>query len=89
MEKKLEGYRRYTIPELKLEDEDLQMLMTMGIVIGSTYLDLLSLKNWLERQPQFRVIYRTISTTHLRVVKKEDYEKYLIWRRESDKKEVG
>jgi len=73
-------YRRYTIDELKLEDEDLQMLMTMGLTISGTYLDLLRLKNYLRDREEFEIIYNTISTAHLRVVKVNEWEEYLEWK---------
>jgi len=79
MTEKME-YRRYTISELKLEDEDLQMLMTMGLTISGTYLDLLSLKNYLRDREEFEIIYNTISTAHLRVVKVKEWEEYLEWK---------
>lgn len=74
-------FRRYTIDELKLEDEDLQMLMTMGLVVSGTYLDLLSLKNYLRDLTEFRVIFNTISTAHLRIVKIDEWEKYIEWKK--------
>ncbi len=73
-------YRRYSIDELKIEDEDLQILMTMGVVLSGTWLDLLSLKNYLRDRAEFRLIYNTISNNHLRVVKKDEYEEYLEWK---------
>ena len=80
MSKEME-YRRYTIEELKLEDEDLQMMMTMGLVLSGTYLDLLSLKNILRGKQEFRLIYNTISAAHLRIVKIEEWEDYLEWKK--------
>ena len=74
-------YRRYTIDELKLEDEDLQMLMTLGLTISGTYLDLLRLKNYLRDREEFEIIYNTISTAHLRVVKVNEWEEYLEWKK--------
>jgi len=74
-------YRRYTIDELKLEDEDLQMIMTIGLVLSGTYLDLLSLKNYLRDKAEFRLIYNTISTAHLRVVKVDEWEEYIEWKK--------
>lgn len=77
----MENYRKYTIRELKLEDEDLMMNVTMGLVISGTCLDLLRLKKQLSELTDFRVTYNTISTSHLRVVKVNEYEDYLAWRR--------
>ena len=74
-------YRRYTIDELKLEDEDLQMMMTMGLVLSGTYLDLLSLKNMLRGGTAFRLIYNTISAAHLRIVKIDEWEDYIEWKK--------
>jgi len=73
-------YRRYTINELKLEDADLQMLMTMGVVVSGTYLDLLSLKKNIRDNTEFHLIYNTISSVHLRVVKVEEWEEYIEWK---------
>lgn len=78
----MENYRKYTIQELKLEDEDLMMNVTMGIILSGTYLDLLRLKKQIGELTDFRVIYNTLSTSHLRVVKADNYERYLKWRRE-------
>ncbi len=78
-ESKLENreFKRYNITELKLSDEDLQMLMTMGLVVGGSWLDLLSLKNYIGKLPNFKVVYNTISTTRLRIVKVEEYELFM------------
>ena len=76
-------YKRFSINELKLSDEDLQMSMTMGLIIGGTWLDLLSLKNYIGKLPGFKVVYNTISTSRLRVVKVEEYEEYLEWKSKS------
>lgn len=81
MEKHRE-YKKYSIDELKLADEDLQMNLTMGVVICGTYLDLLSLKKYLGEIHGFKVIYNTISSTHLRVVKVDEWEEYLNWKKE-------
>ena len=80
MSKEME-IRRFTIDELKLEDEDLQMMMTMGLVLSGTYLDLLSLKNQLRDNKMFRLIYNTISASHLRIVKIDEWEEYLEWKK--------
>ena len=74
--------RRYTIDELKLEDEDLQMVMTMGLVLSGTYLDLLSLKNILRNKEEYRLIYNTISAAHLRIVKIDEWREYQEWKKE-------
>jgi hypothetical protein len=77
---KMENYKRFSISELKFGDEDLQMLMTMGLVIGGTWLDLLSLKSYIGKLPGFKMVYNTISTSRLRVVKVGEFEDYLEWR---------
>ena len=77
--------KTYSIYELKLEDEDLEMLMTMGVVVSGTFLDLLALKKSLEEHPKIRVVYRTISTAHLRIVKRDDWEAFEAWKREKQK----
>jgi len=73
--------REYSIAELKLEDEDLGMEMTMGLVISGTYLDLLKFKRSLENIEELHVVYKIISNNHLAVVKKEDWRKYEEWRK--------
>ena len=73
-------YRRYSIEELKLADEDLQMNLTMGLIVGGTYLDLLSLKKSLMENPSFKVVYNTISSAHLRVVKIDEWDEYVKWK---------
>ncbi len=79
-----EQYKKYTINELKLADEDLQMNLTLGVVICGTYLDLLRLKKYLLELPDFRVNYNTISSTHLRIVKVEEWEDYICWKKEKN-----
>jgi len=78
LEKKL---RTYSIHELELEDEDLQMTMTLGMVVGGTYLNLLKLKKWVEDNEEFKIVWKTFSSQHLRVVKKEQFEEFLEWKR--------
>ena len=73
-------YRKYSINDLKLEDEDLQMILTMGVTISGTWLDLLSLRNYIKRLEEFNLIYNTISNDHLRIVKVDEFEKFLEWR---------
>ena len=77
MEKEL---RTYTIRELELADEDLQMTMTLGMVVGGTYLSLLKLKKLIEDNSEFRLVWKTFSSQHLRVVKVEQYEEFLEWK---------
>jgi predicted SPOUT superfamily RNA methylase MTH1 len=79
LEKKL---RSYSIHELELEDEDLQMTMTLGMVIGGTYLNLLKLKKWVEDDDEFKIVWKTFSSQHLRVVKKEQFEEFLEWKKQ-------
>ena len=72
--------RTYTIRELELADEDLQMTMTLGMVVGGTYLSLLKLKKLIEDNSEFRLVWKTFSSQHLRVVKVEQYEEFLEWK---------
>jgi len=78
MENKL---RSYTIDELELADEDLQMTMTLGMVVGGTYMRLLQLRKLIEDMTEFRVVWKTISSQHLRVVKIEQYEEFVEWKK--------
>lgn len=87
MEKKLEQFganlKRWTIKDLELEDADLQAIMTIGITASGTFLNLLKLKKVLEGlEPEVKVIYPTISSSHLRIVKSDHWEEYLRWRRQ-------
>ena len=80
----LEKIRRYTFDELKEEmsQEDTFFSGTGAFVIGMTWIDYQRLKKQLESMPEFRVIYKTFSTTHLRIVKREQYDAFLKWRNE-------
>lgn len=83
MEIPLEEIRRYSFDEMKTEmaEEDALFSGTAAFVIGTTWIDYLRLKKRLEAMPEFRLIYKTFATTHLRVVKLDQYEEYLEWRR--------
>jgi hypothetical protein len=74
-------YRQYSIAELKLADEDLQMNLTMGVTVAGTYLDLLRLKKYLVGLPDFKVIYNTISSSQLRVVKVDEWSEFVEWKK--------
>ena len=80
----MEKIRRYTFDELKEEmsEEDTLFSGTGAFVIGMTWIDYQRLKKQLEEMPEFRVIYKTFSTAHLRIVKKEQYEEFQKWRGE-------
>ena len=80
----LEKIRRYTFDELKEEmsEEDTLFSGTGAFVIGMTWIDYQRLKKQLEEMPEFRVIYKTFSTAHLRIVKKEQYEQFQNWKGE-------
>ncbi len=77
------GIRRYTFDEMKSEmaEEDALFMGTTAFVIGTTWIDYLRLKKYLELMPEFRVIYKTFATTKLRIVKLEQYEEFLEWRK--------
>jgi hypothetical protein len=75
-------YRKYSVDELKLADEDLQMNLTMGMVICGTWIDLLRLKKYILELPDFRVNYNTISSTHLRIVKINEWDEYVEWKKQ-------
>jgi len=83
----VESYRKYSVRELLMEDEDLKMNVTIGLVVSGTYLDVLRLKKHLNDHPDFKVIYNTVSTSHLRVVKADEFEEFQEWRRK--KRERG
>ena len=78
-----EGIRRYKFDEIKAEmaEEDALFMGTAAFVIGTTWIDYLRLKKYLEVMPEFRVIYKTFATTKLRIVKIELYEEFLEWRK--------
>ena len=81
MEKSFENLKRWTIRDLELADEDLQAIMTMGLTVSGTFLNLLRLKKILDDVPEIHVIYPTISSSHLRIVKKEHWEEWNKWRK--------
>ena len=79
MEKEIK-IRQLSTEEIVLEPEDLQMIMTLGVTLSGTYHNLLSLKEFLMNDPRYRVIYKSISSTHLRVVKITEYDEFLEWK---------
>lgn len=81
MEEQFRKLKRYTIEELELGDADLQAIMTFGVTISGSFLNLLRLKKVLEGIPEVKVIYPTISSSHLRIVKREYWEEYNEWRK--------
>jgi len=82
MEKINASLKRYTIQELEIRDVDLQPIMTGGITVSGTYLNLLKLDRVLKSlEPEIRVIYSTFAPCHLRIVKKEDWEEFNRWRK--------
>lgn len=85
MSEKLE-YKKMSIAELQLNDEDLQIPMTLAVVISGTWLELMSLKNYVNKIQGFRVIYNTISSERLRIVNIEDYEQFLEWKKNGKEK---
>ena len=80
----IEGLRKYTFEELKkeMEEEDLLMNTTLGLVIGGTMIDLMRLKKRIDSMFEFKLVYHTLSTAHLAIVKKDDWRKYLDWKEE-------
>ena len=72
--------KQIPVGQIRLEPEDLQMIMTLGLTMSGTYHDLLSLKEMLELDPRFKVIFKTITTVHLRVVKRDQWEEFQKWR---------
>lgn len=86
MEIPLEEIRRYSFDEMKTEmaEEDALFSGTAAFVIGTTWIDYLRLKKRLEAMPEFRLIYKTFATTHLRIVKVEAYNAFLEWRKNRD-----
>lgn len=84
--RKGEGIRFYTFDELKEEmtEEDALFAGTAAFVISMNWIDYQRLKKHLSMIPEFRVVYKTFSTTHLRIVKKDQYDDYLDWRKNRD-----
>jgi len=81
MDVTLGNLKRYNIKDLELADEDLQAIMTVGITASGTFLNLLRLKKQIEAlEPDIRVIYSTLSSAHLRIIKKEYWEEWNNWR---------
>lgn len=75
-----EEIRTLSVEEITLEAEDLQMIMTFGVTMSGSYHDLLSLKEYLVRDPRFKVIWKSISPVHLRVVKRDQWDEFQRWR---------
>ena len=65
----------------KIEPEDLQMMVTLGITISGRYDELFSLKEFLIKDSRYKVIYKSISSTHLRVVKINEFEEFEKWKK--------
>jgi hypothetical protein len=82
VETKQAVYKKLSIVELKLEDIDLVMPMTMGLIVSGTWLDLLRLKHYLDKLEDFMVVYNTITTTHLRIVAVNEYEEFLEYKKQ-------
>jgi len=74
---------RYTFDELKAEmsEEDALFKGTAAFVLGTTWIDYQRLKKLIKGMPEFHAIYTTFSTQHLRIVKIEQYEEFLTWRK--------
>ncbi|GAG98891.1 unnamed protein product [marine sediment metagenome] len=79
--------RKYTFDELKreMEEEDLLMNTTLGLVVGGTMLDLMRLKKRIGAMPEFKLVYHTLTTAHLRIVKVEEWDKFVEWKKEKMK----
>ena len=75
-----EEVRTLSVEEITLEAEDLQMIMTFGVTMSGSYHDLLSLKEYLVNDPRFKVIWKSISPVHLRVVKRDQWDEFQRWR---------
>lgn len=83
MEMVSDKIRRYTFDEMKAEmtEEDALFAGTAAFVISTTWIDYQRLKKYLSDMPEFRLIYKTFATTHLRIVKKDQFEEFLVWRK--------
>ena len=68
------------VGEIVLEAEDLQMIMTFGVTMSGSYRDLLTLKEFLVNDPRYKVIWKSISPVHLRVVKRDQWDEFQRWR---------
>jgi len=64
----------------KIEAEDLQMIMTFGVTMSGRMDDLIALKEFLIGDHRFNVIWKSISTSHLRVVKLEQWNEFQKWK---------
>ena len=82
----MEEIRRYTFDELKeeMKQEDLMFRATAGITISGRWIDLLRLVKRIGGMEEFSIVYKTISTAHLRIVKLEEWEEYQKWRLEKN-----
>jgi len=77
-----EEIRTLSVEEITLEAEDLQMIMTFGVTMSGSYHDLLSLKEYLINDPRFKVIWKSISPVHLRVVKRDQWDEFQRWKKD-------
>jgi len=86
MEARIDKIRKYTFEELKAEmsQEDVRFSGTAAFVIAMTWLDYQRLKKMLEVMPEFRLIYKTFATSKLRIVKLDQWDEFLEWRRNKD-----
>ena len=75
-----EEVRTLSVEKINLEAEDLQMIMTFGVTMSGSYHDLLSLKEYLVNDSRFKVIWKSISPVHLRVVKRDQWDEFMRWR---------
>ena len=82
MRKENDEIRVNQIPvrEIVLEAEDLQMIMTFGVTMSGSYHDLLTLKEYLINDPRYKVIWKSISPVHLRVVKRDQWDEFKRWK---------
>jgi len=71
---------RIPVREIVLEAEDLQMIMTFGVTMSGSYHDLLALKEYLINDSRYKVIWKSISPVHLRVVKRDQWDEFQRWK---------
>jgi len=65
-----------------MREEDALFKGTAAFVLGCTWIDYQRLKKLMRGMPEFHSVYTTFSTSHLRIVKIEQYEEFQRWRDE-------
>ena len=58
----------------EVEPGDLDVILTGAFILQGKLGDLINLRSQLVKDPRFKVIYKTNSNRHLRIVTQDDYD---------------